>query len=178
MTRQELILIGGDKVRRDESLILSYLQEFQKLFGYKPKCTGCTFTKDWKKFVNYSQQTKAKTITMKTDKTFILKRGQKSLIHTYKIGNRPRRSYGNTMTEEFAIAFLTNGTKEQIAERKKIFEVLPQIESELAIDVNGEQILLSETTHKQLNAYAEANGIDFGDATKVAEKREVIAQTL
>lgn len=178
MTREELILIGGDKVRRDESLILSYLEEFQKLFGYKPKCTGCTFNRDWKKFVNYSLQRKSNKITMKTDKTFELKRGQKGVIHTYKIGNRPRRSYGNTMTEEFAIAFLTNGTKEQIAERKKLFEVLPQIESEKTILLNGVEVLLSETTHKQLNAYAESNDIDFGDAKKVDEKREVIAQNL
>src|SRR5690606_24313406 len=122
---QELILKGGDKVRRDESLILSYLEEFEKLFGYKPKCAGCSFSKDWKKFVNYSQQTKSKTFKMKTDKTFELKKDARSKIQTYKIGKQPFRTYGNTMTEDFAKAFLTNGTKEEIAERKKLFVTLP-----------------------------------------------------
>lgn len=182
MTRQELILKGGDKVRRDESLILSYLEEFEKLFGYKPKCTGCTFSKDWKKFVNYSQQTKSKPFKMKTDKTFELNRAAKSKIHTYKIGKEPFRTYGNTMTEDFAKAFLTNGTKEEIAERKKLFVKLPQEEVKPTIigAVDGVEfdVLLETATGKQMDAYAKANDIDFGDATKVAEKREVIAQTL
>ena len=178
MTRQELILKGGDKVRRDESLILSYLEEFEKLFGYKPKCAGCSFRTDWKKFVNYSQQTKSETFKMKTDKTFELKKDARSKIHTYKIGKDPFRTYGNTMTEDFAKAFLSNGTKEQIAERKKLFVKLPQEDVKQTIEVDGETILLETATGKQLNAYAKANDIDFGDATKVAEKRKVIAQTL
>ena len=178
MTRQELILKGGDKVRRDESLILSYLEEFEKLFGRKPKCVGCTFKTDWKKFVNYGQQAKTKTFTMKTNKTFELKRAAKSKIHTYKIGKQPYRSYGNTMTEDFAKAFLTNGTKEEIADRKKLFVKLPQEEVKPTIEVDGEEILLETATGKKMDAYAKANDIDFGDATKVAEKREVIAKNL
>ena len=170
--------MGGDKVRRDESLILFYLAEFEKLFGYKPKCTGCSFSKDWKKFVNYSQQKKIKTFKMKTDKTFELKKDAKSKIHTYKIGKQPFRTYGNTMTEDFAKAFLTNGTKEEIAERKKLFVKLPQEEVKPTIEVDGETILLETATGKQMDTYAKANDIDFGDATKVAEKREVIAKTL
>ena len=170
--------MGGDKVRRNESLILSYLEEFEKLFGYKPKCAGCSFRTDWKKFVNYSQQTTTKTFKMKTDKTFELKKDAKSKIHTYKIGKQPKRSYGNTMTEDFAKAFLTNGTKEEIAERKKLFVRLPQEEVKPTIEVDGETILLETATGKQMDAYAKANDIDFGDATKVAEKREVIAKTL
>lgn len=170
--------MGGDKVRRDESLILSYLKEFEKLFGRKPKCVGCTFKTDWKKFVNYSQQTKSKTFKMKKDKTFELKKDAKSKIHTYKIGKQPFRTYGNTMTDDFVLAFLTNGTKQEIAERKKLFVRLPEEEVKSTIEVDGEEILLETATGKQMDAYAKANDIDFGDATKVAEKREVIAKTL
>src|SRR5690606_8647736 len=164
--------------RRDESLILSYLEECEKLISDKQKCAGCSFSKDWKKFVNYSQQTKSKTFKMKTDKTFELKKDARSKIHTYKIGKQPFRTYGNTMTEDFAKAFLTNGTKEEIAERKKLFVTLPQEEVKLTIEVDGETILLETATGKQMDAYAKANDIDFGDATRVDDKRKVIAKTL
>lgn len=176
MTREELITLGEHKVRNNEHLMLSYLTEFEALFGRKPKCAGCTFKTDWKRFVQGKQTTKY--FKMKTNKTFELHGSAKSKIHTYKIGKRPNRSYGNTMTEDFAVSYLTHGTKEQIEERKKFFRVLPKIEAEKTILVDGEEIKLSEATGKQMNAYAKENDIDFGDAKKVDEKRGVIAKTL
>jgi hypothetical protein len=44
--------------------------------------------------------------------------------------------------------------------------------------VDGEEIKLSEATGKQMNAYAAENNIDFGDAKKVGEKRDIIAKNL
>lgn len=177
MTREELITLGEHKVRSNEHLMLSYLNEFEALFGRKPKCAGCTFKSDWKKFLQGIPTTKHLK-KMKTNKTFELHGSAKSKIHTYKIGKRPNRSYGNTMTEEFAINYLTNGTKEQIEERKKFFRVLPKMDSEKTINVDGEEIKLEDATGKQMNAYAKEHDIDFGEATKVDEKRAVIAKTL
>ena len=115
---------------------------------------------------------------MKTDKTFELHGSAKSIIHTYKIGKIPNRSYGNSMSEDFALKYLSNGTKKEIEERKKYFKILPQAEAEKTIVVDGEEIKLAEATGKQMNAFAKANDIDFGDATRVDDKREVIANTL
>ena len=36
MTREELITLGEHKVRSNEHLMLSYLNEFEALFGRKP----------------------------------------------------------------------------------------------------------------------------------------------
>jgi hypothetical protein len=175
MTREELITLGKHKVRNDERLMLSYLTEFEALFGRKPKCAGCTFSKDWERF---EKGKKTKTFNMKTDKTFELLASAKSKIHTYKIGKQPFRTYGNTMTEDFAKEYLSVGTKEEIEQRKKLFKVLPEFEIEKTIVVDGEEIKLADATGKQMNAYAKENHIDFGDATKVDDKRAVIANTL
>jgi hypothetical protein len=176
MTREDLITLGEHKVRSNEHLMLSYLTEFEALFGRKPKCAGCTFKTDWKRFVQGKQT--PKYFKMKTSKQFELEKNAKSIIHTYKIGKIPYRSRGNTMTEDFAVSYLTNGTKEEIEQRKKHFKTLPKIEADKTILVDGEEIKLSEAVGRQLNAYAAENNIDFGDAKKVDEKRAVIAKTL
>lgn len=177
MTREELITLGEHKVRRDERLMLSYLQEFEKLFGRKPQCAGCTFKTDWKKFASNNQSIIKKFTPMET-KTFKLKLSQNDVIHSYRNENRTIRTYGYKMTETFARAYLTNGTDEQIEKRKKLFDVLPELEKKPTIVVDGEEVFLSKATGKQLNAYAKENDIDFGDAKRVADKREVIAKLL
>lgn len=126
MTREELITIGEHKVRNNETLMLSYLSEFEILFGRKPKCAGCTFKSDWSKFVNANKPQIINTFKMETSKTFELNNGSKSKIHTYIHDKSPRRSYGHNMTESFAKAYLTNGTKKEIAEREKHFKTLPE----------------------------------------------------
>ena len=187
MTREELISIGRHKVRSDESLMLFYLKEFEELFGRKPNCASCTFVSDWVKFERGINKDK-NTFKMKAEKTFKLTANGNSKIHTYKNGKRPVRSYGYNMTENFALAYLSKGSEEQIAMRKKWFSVLPEvkketpkvedIEDEIFIVVDGEQINLEDTTHKILNAYAKQEGIDFGDVKKVSDKREVIRKVL
>ena len=192
MTREELISIGRHKVRSNENLMLFYLQEFEKLFGRKPNCASCTFVSDWVKFERGINKEK-NTFKMKAEKTFKLTNKGLSKIHTYKVGKQPVRSYGHNMTEEFALDYLSKGSEEQIAERKKWFNVLPEVkkvapkvafiniddvEKEVYITLDGEQINLEDTTHKILTAYAKQEGIDFGDAKKVADKRDVIRKVI
>lgn len=126
MTREELITIGEHKVRTNETLMLSYLKEFEKLFSRKPQCAGCTFKSDWSKFINGNIQTQ-NNFKMKTDKTFELVGSANSLIHTYRIAKKPYRTYGNRMTEEFANAYLTEGTKEELEARQKYFKKTPKV---------------------------------------------------
>lgn len=164
-------------MRSDERLILFYLEEFEKMFGRKPNCAGCTFKTDWKRFTQGKQ---TKTFRkMETEKTFELKRGENDKIHTYKKDGRPFRTYGNKMTDDFAKAYLKYGSKEETSKRKAMFQTLPgSKETESKPEEKESTEWLSEATHKQLDAYAEEKGIDFGDAKKVAEKREVIAKYL
>ena len=131
MTREELITKGEHKVRRDADLMLSYLEEFEKLFGRKPDCAGCTFKKDWARFSKGSvNNNTVNNFTMKTKKTFELVGKANSIIHTYRVGKIPKRTYGNKMSEEFALAYLSNGTKQEIELRKGYFKTLPKVKVE------------------------------------------------
>lgn len=56
--------------------------------------------------------------------TFKLKKTTNTIL-AYKLNGRTHRKYDNLMTEEFAIAYLTNGSEKEIAERKKLFAILP-----------------------------------------------------
>lgn len=182
MTRQELIKTDSRKVRNNERLMAFYLQEFEKVFGRKPNCAGCTFKNDWKKFtkkVNQQKTTKSLEI-MSTKKSFKIQPKFKNTVFTYLEGGRPKRSYGFNMTEEFAKNLLSKGNKKQIEERKKAFAKLPGDIKEIAPSIptgDGGMVLLSKATGAQLDAYAKENEINFGDASKVDEKREVIAKT-
>lgn len=175
MNRNELIKLGEHQVRRSQDLMLSYLEEFEKLFGRKPRCAGCTFKTDWKRFVSGNISNLPQIENM--EKTFKLKRGEQHNVHTYYKDKSPVRSYGWKMTEEFAKAFLSLGTQEQLEKRKDIFEALPKVKEEKkekTILFQGEEVFLSKATGKQLDAYAADNGIDFGEATKVKDKKKVI----
>ncbi len=112
---------------------------------------------------------------MSTNKSYKLSDKHRNDILTYLEDGRPIRTYGYKMTEDFAKNFLSLGSKEEIEERKKLFTSLPKDKS---IVLDGEEIKLEDATGKELTAYAEANGIDLGDAKKVSEKRATVAKTL
>lgn len=129
MTVNELILINSDKVRRDSSLMAFYVESFFSAMGYRPVCAGCSFNTDWRKFVNKingkpeSSETPIKNnIPMST---FKLKKVQNKIL-SYKADGKTYRQYDNILSENFVNGFLSNGTKEQIQERKELFSVLPE----------------------------------------------------
>lgn len=127
MEIKELIKLNGREVRRDSNLMAIYIDAFKEVFGKIPNCAGCTFNSDFQKLKNAvsgsKKQTTTKSIIM--SKTFKLYH-VKGEILTFKKGKKTIRQYDNLMTEEFAIGFLTNGTPEQIEERKKLFRLLPK----------------------------------------------------
>lgn len=154
MTATELIQYKSHEVRRDSDLMASYVKLFSEIMGYTPNCAGCTFKNDWTKFVkavsNSTELQLQKTNIMAT-KSFELKKARKT-IHTYKKDGRPVRSYNDNMTEEFAIAFLTHGTEEQIEERKKLFKKLPDLGQEVkTLDKMNRAELDKEATDRGLN---------------------------
>ena len=134
MTLQELVGTPAKTVRYDEELMRLYIERFKAVFGYEPNCAGCTFNTDFNKLKRYAalnadpreiSKHSFKTSSMATGK-FNLKRQHRNDILSYKDGNRTMRVYGKKMTDEFAEAFLSKGTKAQLAEREKMFESTPK----------------------------------------------------
>lgn len=171
MTVQQLILNNSDKVRRDSSLMAFYIECFIEAFGYKPTCTGCTFSTDWNKLVRFIS--KGETITINQNKnimsTFKLRKTTNTILF-YKLNGRTFRKYDNKIDEAFAIAYLTHGTPEEIEQRKKLFAVLPGSANDIEVVENSEAPTM-ENTAKEIKAYAESKGIDV---TGLANKKDLL----
>ena len=127
MTKEDLIKAGKDQVRSNSDLMSAYKKIFSQEFGREPDCAGCTFNRDWERLTN-SSNTQIQEIM--SDKSFKLKNN--AVIYSYDVEDKNagrklrKRAYGNVMTEEFAENYLTHGTEQQIAERKKQFSLLPK----------------------------------------------------
>lgn len=164
MTVEDLILIGKEKVRSDAHLLTTYKMLFKEKFGREPDCAGCTFNHDWVRLTN--QTTTISNYTIMANTTFdIINKGK---IYSYDIFDKKTdrtkrvRSYGNVMTEDFANAYLTNGTAEEIAARKKEFRKLPESFIEDTEDI-------TKLTVKQLKEMAADAGYpedEYGDLKK------------
>jgi len=131
MTVKDLILIDSSKVRRDSNLMLFYIESFFKEFGVKPNCAGCTFNSDWIKLVRKINGTE-NLVTLQKEKTmatFVLKPSKVQIL-SYKKDGRTFRKYNNSLTEEFVNEFLSNGSEDEINDRKKLFSKLPKIKDE------------------------------------------------
>lgn len=154
MTIEDLIKAGKDQVRRNPDLMSAYILLFTEVFGRKPDCAPCTFNRDWERLIN---STNPINLEIMTGKTFRLINN--SIIYSYdeldvKLKRKIRkRAYGNVMTEEFAINYLTHGTAQQIADRKKQFAVLPS----KFVEVENEEKDLSKLTVKKLQELATEN---------------------
>lgn len=127
MTVQELINKSSQEVRRSPDLMAFYIDSFKAQFGKAPNCAGCTFINDFKKLkLSIEKGIKpTKTLTMENKEiTFKLAKREGKII-SFQKGGRTIRQYDNKMTEDFAVEYLTNGSKEEISDRRKKFKVLP-----------------------------------------------------
>jgi hypothetical protein len=128
MTKEELIALGSSKVRNDSALLSLYFDMFKEEFGYIPPPPCCGNMSDWYKF----EKSKGENISLTKNyeimnADFEIKDKQK--IYTYTdVKGIKRRCGGFYMTVEFAIAYLTNGTEEEVELRKKEFKTLPNLE--------------------------------------------------
>src|SRR6478752_3074328 len=123
MTVEELILIDKNKVRRDSNLMSLYLQYFKETFKYAPNCAGCSFASDWQKLVSFYSKKVEKKVTLQKENamsTISIKRIQGKIL-SYKKDGRTFRQYDNILTDAFVKEYLSNGTEEEIEERKKLF---------------------------------------------------------
>jgi hypothetical protein len=120
MTKEVLIAFGSSKVRNDSTLLSFYKEIFKEEFGYYPICAGCSFSTDWDKLIKSNNIILTKNFEIMNPE-FEIKDKQK--IHTYTDAKGiKRRCSGYHFTIDFAIAYLTNGTEEEIELRKKDFK--------------------------------------------------------
>ena len=127
MKTKELISLDASKVRRDSNLMLFYIETFKDAFGYAPNCAGCTFNSDWYKLANRING-KENLLTLQKEKTmatFQLKKAEGKIL-SFKKGGVTYRKYDTSLTEEFVLGYLSNGTEEEIEQRKKLFSKLPK----------------------------------------------------
>lgn len=126
----ELIKLDSHKVRGNSSLMTIYIDAFSKQFGRKPNCAGCTFGTDFANLIRAVQggDKAIKTKNLKSNKmenTFKLKKIQSKIL-AYRKDGKTFRVYDNAMKEDFAVAFLTHGSDDELKERKAMFSVLPE----------------------------------------------------
>lgn len=124
MTKSELISKGKHKVRNTPSLMSVYIELYSTEFGRKPVCAGCTFNEDWQRFVGGKKTGEAKMVTVDTGRTFKFKQPSTQLL-SYRDGTIHRK-YANKASDHFITQYLTHGSAEEIAERMKLFAILPE----------------------------------------------------
>src|SRR5690554_4673805 len=124
MTNEELIKLGKEEILKNYKQL--YISRYTAVFGKAPSCASCTFSKDFRAFKEKirKKETNLKIDTMATG--YKLSPRFNSTILSYQTDKGIKRIYGRNMTDEFAEAFLTNGSKKQIAERKKMFVEIPE----------------------------------------------------
>lgn len=128
MTTKELVSLNPRKIRHNNELMQLYIQKFEAAFSYKPNCAGCTFNKDFnklKKHVNSGSKSTIINLKPETMSAYKIKPKFRAQILTYVKDKRSYRTYGRNISDQFAKEFLTHGTEEQLAERKKMFDAIP-----------------------------------------------------
>jgi len=132
MTVQDIVKLNPTQVRNDKDLMPLYIEMYTEVFGSKPNCAGCTFKKDFNKLkkailTGTTLRTSAKNFNKMAPvaRKYKLNRAHENRILTYRTkSNRPVRTYGYGMSDEFAENFLKHGTKKELAERAKLFDVI------------------------------------------------------
>jgi len=121
MTIDDLISIDKHKVRRDSNLMHLYIDFFKETFNYSPNCAGCSFDSDWNKLKNFYFKKKPFTQKLKIMSNKITIKKVQGKILTYHKNGKTYRLYDNILTDDFIKEYVSNGTPEEIAERKKLF---------------------------------------------------------
>ena len=181
MTRKEIIKAGKVKVRNTPLLYSAYIKTFKSVFGYEPQCPTCGSSqgqKDWSdfnRFVETNIISKSKNInTMENNKkTFTLR--DKSLLYSYDYlhenGRILRaRSYGHSMTEDFAKKYLENASgNADLEERKNKFLILPSVPAE-----EKQEFLHVPAEEKQEFLHVPVEENFFATLTKVQLKKVLV----
>lgn len=182
MIASELVRKSPKDIRNNNDLMRLYIELYEDAFSVKPNCAGCSFSTDFKKLKSFVEsnayKNNYKPLKIENMNTFKIKNQYKNDILTYKVGKQPFRSYGRALNADFVEAFLSNGSKEEIAKRELMFETLPttkktssekpkktkkvkKVKKETAeLDVIPEATDLSSLLREELDALAEKLGIE------------------
>lgn len=151
MTAQELILLNKAKVRRDSNLMHLYLRYFHEAYGYRPSCAGCSFSTDWEKIVKYYSKNELKNVILEKQNfmAITIKKIQGKIL-SYKKDGKTYRLYDNLLTSEFIDEYLKNGNKEELSERKKLFNFpLIEVDNNKLVAGITESEFVEIITHKK-----------------------------
>ena len=136
MTYGELILKSSSEVRSNANLTSYFINAYKNVFGHVPTCSGCAINNELGNLIKHiktrnlqEQEIEVTTnnITMVDySKTFVLSPSLQDDMLAYTDKNKViRRKFVSKLTDEYVISYLTNGTAEEIDDRKKKFKVLP-----------------------------------------------------
>lgn len=147
---KDLLKKDSAEVRRNPDLMLFYIETFTKTFNYAPSCAGCTFTSDWRKLcLHFYRKDDNNVVNLSTNNNSIIMKEFKfkvinNVILSYVKNGRTYRAYDNTAKVDFVIGFLTNGTEQELAERKKLFSTLPDLSDISDDEANENRVEVNE----------------------------------
>jgi hypothetical protein len=147
---KDLLKKDSAEVRRNPDLMLFYVETFTKTFGYAPSCAGCTFTSDWRKLsLHFYRKDDNNVVNLSTNNNSTIMKEFKfkiieNVILKYVKDGRTFRAYDNSAKLDFVLGFLTNGTDEELAERKKLFSVLPELSDLPEMEHHGDENRVEE----------------------------------
>ena len=179
MKIEELVKLKPETVRKDPELMPLYIKYYTEAFNIAPDCAGCTFSVDFKKLKKLVLTgaaigaTSATILTDMASKKYVLKAAHKNEILTYRgKNNRPVRTYGYGITDDFAKAFLTEGNKKQLEERAKMFDVIDgKPQSKKAEKALAEAKKAEKAKKAQDKALAEAAKKNLAEEQEEAKKK-------
>ena len=154
MTYGELILKSSSEVRSNSNLTSCFINAYKNVFGHVPTCSGCAINNELGNLIKHiktrnlqEQEIEVTTnnITMvDNSKTFVLSPSLQDDMLAYTDENKViRRKFVSKLTDEYVVAYLTNGTAEEIEGRKKKFKTLP-----LALQEKTEKVVLKTKEKK------------------------------
>lgn len=137
MTFSELISHNKAEVRNNSNLTLYFKEAYKTIFGSYPSCSSCSINNEFQKLITSIKNSElahqeiilnSKINTMADNsKTFVLSPLFNDYMLSYTGKDKlVRRKFANKLTDEFVVEYLTNGTPEELEERKKKFKVLPE----------------------------------------------------
>ena len=193
-TAKEFIQRGMVAVRNSATLYPEYQNLFNEAFGYFPECPTCGSLlgqNQWKAFAAFADGADPKTLlsnqnikeTMSKN-TFKIKDRNKLYAYNFKKKGQDRlftsRTYGDVMTEDFAIGYLdsASGDEELLNQRKAEFAELPakyaKKEAVAEVDLNA-PVDLSKLKMADLQAIATDKGYPDEEWEKLNSKANMIA---
>lgn len=179
-------------VRNSATLYPEYQNLFNEVFGYFPECPTCGSLlgqNQWKAFAAYADGADPNSLLNKNTETmskntFKIKDRNKLFAYNFKKKGQDRdftsRTYGDVMTEEFAIGYLDSaaGDEELLNQRKAEFSELPakyaKKETASVVDPNA-PVDLTKLKMAELQAIATEKEYPTDEWEKLNSKANMVA---